>query len=428
MVDVLVIGGGVAGLEAALTLKQAGRSVCVLEGSERLGGAVDTRHISGFRCEVGASTLRSDGVILNERCQEFSIPLTPIGRGASRRKGVLTESGLTHLSGPGDVLRGSLLSWRAKSRLMLEPLKRSSTNSDESLHEFLVRRLGREAGEMLAPLMARGVYAANSKELSARTAFPRLWSMDRNKGLFRSMAKQSRAGIASLPKGLGHLATGYAAALGSKIVCQQRVERLEYTENSWRVQTDNGSYSAEHLVLAVPAQVAGKLLGSVDPILSQLIASIRCSELTNVQLGYHGIEAPPGFGFLVHPRAGGETLGCVYASQVNAKCAPTGSALLSCMVGPSRDPVASARATLTQALDWSGEPDMVHVTPYPDGIPLYDLKQDRLRQEIETQLKGVPYLQLAGNYLRGISVESSLQSGRRAAELTLKSSTARQVA
>ncbi len=428
MIDVLIIGGGVSGLEAALTLKQCGRSVLLLEGSGRLGGTVDTRHVGGFRCEVGASTVRSDGAILNARCQEFGLPLKPVGRSASRRKGVLTGSGLLHVAGPGDVLRSALISWRAKTRLIIEPLKRSSTNSDETLHEFLVRRLGQGAGDMLAPLMARGVYAASSKDLAVRTAFPRLWSMDRDKGLLRSLAQQTGAGIASLPEGLGQLSMGYGRALDSEIVRQQPVRNLEYTNETWIAHTDDNAYSARQLVLAVPAQVASDLLVSTDEELSALIGSIRHSEITNVQLGYHGIEAPPGFGFLVHPNAGGETLGCVYASQVSPPCAPSGSALISCMVGPSADPVASARHTLVQALSWSGEPDLVHLTPYPYGIPLYDVQQDRLRQGIEKRLGDVEGLQLAGNYLRGISVESSLQSGRRAAELTLKSSASRQVA
>ena len=281
---------------------------------------------------------------------------------------------------------------------------------------------------MFAPLMARGVYAASSKDLSVRTAFPRLWSMDRAKGLLRSMASQSAAGITSLPDGLGHLPAEFSKVLSSEVRYLQRVDRLEYKDNEWVAQTPQESYSAKQLILAVPAQVAAVLLRTSGHELGALIGSIRHSELSNVQLGYFGIEAPPGFGFLVHPDAGGETLGCVYASQVNAGCAPSGAALLSCMVGPSEDPVASAKSTLVQALDWSGEPDMVHVTEYPFGIPLYDRHQDRLRQAIEKRLHDFQGLQLAGNYLRGVSVESSLQSGRRAAELILKSSNTRQVA
>ncbi len=121
-------------------------------------------------------------------------------------------------------------------------------------------------------------------------------------------------------------------------------------------------------------------------------------------------------------------LGCVFASQLDPQCSPPNSALFSCMVGPSEDPVASARQTLEQALGLSIEPDMVHLTRYPHGLPIYDGEQDRLRQEIEKRSEDVQGLQLAGNYLRGISVESSLQSGRRAAELILKSHTTRQVA
>jgi len=42
--DVIVVGGGVAGLAAADALIARGRSVLLVEGRERLGGRIDTRH------------------------------------------------------------------------------------------------------------------------------------------------------------------------------------------------------------------------------------------------------------------------------------------------------------------------------------------------------------------------------------------------
>ena len=134
------------------------------------------------------------------------------------------------------------------------------------------------------------------------------------------------------------------------------------------------------------------------------------------------------FRSLVHPSAGGETLGCLFASQINPDAAPRGAALVGCMVGVSSDPVASARATLEQALGWSAEPDMVLQTDYPSGLPLYNPAHDRLRVQLQEQLLELPGLQLAGNYLRGISVESSLESGRLAAEVIMAKQTTRQVA
>src|ERR687893_2812554 len=51
MHDAIVVGAGPNGLSAAITLAQAGRSVLVLEASDRYGGAVATEELTlpGFR-------------------------------------------------------------------------------------------------------------------------------------------------------------------------------------------------------------------------------------------------------------------------------------------------------------------------------------------------------------------------------------------
>lgn len=50
---VAVIGGGLAGLSAALTLQDAGREVEIFEGSDRVGGRVATDRIDGFTLDRG---------------------------------------------------------------------------------------------------------------------------------------------------------------------------------------------------------------------------------------------------------------------------------------------------------------------------------------------------------------------------------------
>src|SRR5918992_1857059 len=51
MADAIVVGAGPNGLSAAITLAQAGRSVLVLEASDRYGGAVATEELTlpGFK-------------------------------------------------------------------------------------------------------------------------------------------------------------------------------------------------------------------------------------------------------------------------------------------------------------------------------------------------------------------------------------------
>ena len=62
-VDVIIVGGGLAGLSAAQTLVKAGRRVLVLEARSRAGGRVWTRRdpITSYPIEMGPEWLEEDG-------------------------------------------------------------------------------------------------------------------------------------------------------------------------------------------------------------------------------------------------------------------------------------------------------------------------------------------------------------------------------
>lgn len=51
----VVIGAGAAGLSAARTARDQGRTVVVLEASDRAGGRIWTDHSLGFAAELGAN-------------------------------------------------------------------------------------------------------------------------------------------------------------------------------------------------------------------------------------------------------------------------------------------------------------------------------------------------------------------------------------
>ena len=58
--EVTVIGAGLAGLSAALTLQSAGRAVRVIEASDRVGGRVATDFIDGFTLDRGFQLINSE--------------------------------------------------------------------------------------------------------------------------------------------------------------------------------------------------------------------------------------------------------------------------------------------------------------------------------------------------------------------------------
>src|SRR4051812_33491623 len=60
-VDVVVVGGGLAGLIAAASVARAGRSVVVLEQSKSWGGRAATQLRSGVHFNLGAHALYGHG-------------------------------------------------------------------------------------------------------------------------------------------------------------------------------------------------------------------------------------------------------------------------------------------------------------------------------------------------------------------------------
>ena len=57
--DVLIIGGGAAGIGAARELAGSGRSTLLLESTSRLGGRAWTYEIAGHRLDLGCGWLHS---------------------------------------------------------------------------------------------------------------------------------------------------------------------------------------------------------------------------------------------------------------------------------------------------------------------------------------------------------------------------------
>lgn len=73
--DVIVIGAGLAGLNAGLILAGAGASVRVLEASQRAGGRVDTADDLGVRAELGAEQIGPLYARTRDLATQLKVPL-----------------------------------------------------------------------------------------------------------------------------------------------------------------------------------------------------------------------------------------------------------------------------------------------------------------------------------------------------------------
>ena len=86
MIDVLVIGAGLAGLQCARVLSRAGRSVDVVEANEEIGGRVRTEIVDGFRCDRGFQLLNPAYPDARSQLDLSALDLQAFGRGIAVRR------------------------------------------------------------------------------------------------------------------------------------------------------------------------------------------------------------------------------------------------------------------------------------------------------------------------------------------------------
>ena len=102
-VDVLVVGAGLAGLNAARTVARAGRSVVVCEASDGVGGRVRTDVVDGFLVDRGFQILTPP----TPRCRPPSISRPSTCAAFVPGAAVRTEDGRLHrVADPGGARRG----------------------------------------------------------------------------------------------------------------------------------------------------------------------------------------------------------------------------------------------------------------------------------------------------------------------------------
>lgn len=76
--SVLILGAGISGLTAALTLQDQGVPVTILEARSRVGGRIHTHTLdpeSGLTVELGAEWIGASHSLIQSLCERFQLPL-----------------------------------------------------------------------------------------------------------------------------------------------------------------------------------------------------------------------------------------------------------------------------------------------------------------------------------------------------------------
>jgi len=339
---------------------------------------------------------------------------------------------------PGRLLGTRLLSAPAKWRILGEPFRRSGGPPDESVRDFVSRRLGPEVADRIVTPFVGGIFAGDPDRLAVADTFPSLARWEREHGsLVRGAIREARRrrerspapgrkvrGLLSFRGGLETLPLAMARALGPAFRPSTGAVTISPHWGGWRVSTASGEWDARELILATPAAAASELVGPFAPDAAEALAGIPHPPLAVLHLAWPTTSlARPlrGFGHLVVPDPSRRVLGAVWSSALFPGRAPEGQALLTVFLGGARDPdacalsdgelVAAASRDLESEGIVRGQPRLVLLTRWPRAIPQYERGHGARIEALGRAEARWPGLRFVGNYRGGISVGDVLTSG-----------------
>lgn len=443
--DVVIVGGGIAGLAAAWELQKRGLTARVLEAASRAGGVLFTERFDGWTIDAGPDSILVQKPAAVSLCRELGIAdrLHPT---LEPRTAYVLRDGELHPLIEGSafgfpvrvapLLSSTLFSWRGKLRMGLEAIvPRRTTSEDESLASFVRRRFGQEAVECLADPLLAGIHAGDAERLSTKALFPRLFEAERTKGsiirAFRALhVKPSPQGaFVSLPGGTMELVETLTGALAPGTVqLSSRASDLRW-QGEFVIDTPSGEVRAPAVILAVPAYAAAGLLRSIDTTLSGLCDTITYASTATVAFGYQRDQiahALKGTGFVVPRTEQNPLLASTWVTSKWPGRAPEGHVLLRAFLGGGRDPhrldrsdeelIETARDALAEILGITGDPVFPpRLYRWTRQSPQFEVGHLERVAAIEQGLGNVPGLFVAGSGFRAIGIPDCIQDGRDAA-------------
>lgn len=437
--DVLVVGGGISGLTTAFHLSHGsntGLRVALLEASPRVGGALETWSDGSdtpWRFELGPNTVLENHESVGRLIRDAGLEGEKITALPTAKKRFLWKGDRLHPlpSGPLGFVRTPLFPASAKLRLLREPwIPRPAGNPDEneeSIAAFVRRRLGQDFLDYAVGPFVSGVYAGDPERLSTRHAVPKIAALEREHGSLIRGAFARRKGPApggamiSFRDGLERL----PRELGRQIDARMSVacRRIVPVEGGFRAETDSGAVEAKRVVMAVPADVAARLLEDATEGRSRGFAEIAYAAVAVVSTGWRREDiAHPlgGFGFLVPRKEKLRLLGVLFPSEIFPGRAPEGHVALTSIVGGRTDPEAAGwdeerllsevLGEMRRTLGVRGEPVVRVIRRWPRAIPQYEMGHGRFLELARTIESSLPGLRIGGNFLRGVSVPDCIRN------------------
>jgi len=449
---IAVIGGGITGLTAAFALQKAGADVTVFEAGEVLGGPIRSHHEKGYIAEAGPNTILETSPSITQLIRELGIEDKKryANEVASKRFVVKNSEPQALPMKPQEFLTSSFFSIGAKLRLAREPFTpKLSATKEETVADFVKRRLDQEFLDYAINPFVAGVYAGDPERLSVRHAFPKLAELEEKfgsliKGQIQGAKERKKSGTTakdrakmfSFDDGLQVLIDALGAKLEGRVRYRSSITKIERrVETSANIDITLSSGERidgfDKVLITAPAHkiadiefISYPATPSTNPLPLYGLHDIYYPPVTSLALGFdrRDVKHPlDGFGMLVPKVEGFRILGTLFSSTLFAGRAPEDHVLLTTYIGGARYPELAllndedllklVLGDLRVLLGVSAKPSFIHRTTWQKAIPQYEVGYGEFKEMMINFEKEYPGIYLAGNFRDGISVGDCITNG-----------------
>ena len=455
MPKVIVIGGGITGLSAAWYLQTQSHEpleITLIEADHVLGGKMITRRITSdygdFIVDAGPESFVTRKPEAWHLALELGLEDEVINPGSETRNMYVLDAGNPKkipLSPPA-FITSDLLSTKGKLRMMIEPIIPARTDDeDESLADFVTRRLGQEAlDKMIGPVLA-GIYNTDPNTQSIMTTSPVMREMEKEHGgLFKGALTRMRARcktkadaetpnrpqFMTFESGAQKMVDALAVKLEAEILTGAPVTGLSKNGTGYWVElSDQPPRYADAVILATPGNQASQLLARINRETAELIGRIEHQNIGTATLIFNSNQINLDYtinGLMIPRREKRRIDAITWTSNKPMPRGPEGFEMLRVFFGggdpevvtlPENEIIRVIREELAELLGIEAEPIHTAVFTWPASFPQAAVGHLALVDEIDAQLpEGII---TAGSSYRGIGVPDCIRQGKEAAEKTL---------
>jgi oxygen-dependent protoporphyrinogen oxidase len=456
---VAIIGSGVSACACGVALKDKGIDFTIFEKEASPGGKLLTERLDGFLVEGGPDSFLPEKYWTVDLIKKVGLEDDLLCTNDEFKGTYIYSGGRLHRLPEGvmlmvptmimPLLKSNLISWPGKIRMGLEfflPPKKDAT--DESLAQFVTRRLGKECLEKIAEPLVAGIHTSNPDNMSILAIFPRFVDMERKygsliKGMLAALkkvpvpdpSKKKMTYFMGLKGGMQQLTDTCIAVIGKeRIRTDTEIDRVLKVQNGYRLvvngrsgQMDLFGKQEEHfdeVVLTTPAYATSGLVRDVDPELSERLLAMDWSSTATISIAFKKEDIKvklPGFGFIV-PKVEDRRINATSWSSVKWSFrAPDDYLLLRSFVGGGHHEelvfeddaklVSIVLQELRQIAGIDAKPIFSKVYRWVKGMPKYTVGHlERLAKldELTARHRG---LHLIGCSYRGIGIGDCVKSG-----------------